>query len=86
MHEVESFAHVLGHNYFLCDRFYSGQNQGIVLRCHVLDFDATSDALQQIHYERMKTSVLGEDVDGGWHELVLYRRGRGRSDVTVRRR
>ena len=62
--KVWLFALVLGHSRFLWGRFCSGQDQGTVLRCHVLAFEAIGGAPQEILYDRMKTAVLGEDADG----------------------
>ena len=62
--KVWLFALVLGHSRFLWGRFCSGQDQGTVLRCHILAFEAIGGASQEILYDRMKTAVLGEGADG----------------------
>lgn len=62
--KVWLFALVPGHSRFLWGRFRSGQDQGTVLRCHVLAFEAIGGAPQEILYDRMKTAALGEDAGG----------------------
>ena len=65
------FSMVLGYSRLIWARFVVYQDLGSVLRCHVAAFEAFGGAPREILYDRMKTAVLGEDVDG----LVVYNRG-----------
>jgi hypothetical protein len=64
------FSMVLGYSRLIWARFVLHQDLGTVLRCHVAAFEATGGAPREILYDRMKTAVLGQDVDG----LIVYNR------------
>ena len=64
------FSLVLGYSRLIWARFVLHQDLGTVLRCHVAAFQALGGAPREILYDRMKTAVLGQDVDG----LVIYNR------------
>lgn len=64
------FSLVLGYSRLIWARFVLHQDLGTVLRCHVAAFQALGGAPREILYDRMKTAVLGQDVDG----LIIYNR------------
>ncbi len=64
------FSLVLGYSRLIWARFVLHQDLGTVLRCHVAAFQALGGAPREILYDRMKTAVLGQDIDG----LVIYNR------------
>jgi len=64
------FSLVLGYSRLILACFVPHQDLGTVLRCHVAAFQALGGAPREILYDRMKTAVLGQDVDG----LVIYNR------------
>lgn len=64
------FSMVLGYSRLIWARFVLHQDLGTVLRCHVAAFEAIGGAPREVLYDRMKTAVLGQDVDG----LVIYNR------------
>ena len=51
-------------------QFVVHQDLQSLLRCHIAAFTAIGGAPREILYDRMKTAVIGEDVDG----LVVYNR------------
>ena len=51
-------------------RFVLHQDLQTVLRCHIAALEAIGGAPREILYDRMKTAVIGEDLDG----LVIYNR------------
>ena len=65
------FSMVLGYSRLIWGRFVVHQDLQSVLRCHAAAFEALGGAPREILYDRMKTAVIGEDVDG----LVVYNRG-----------
>jgi len=64
------FSLVLGYSRLIWARFALHQDLGTVLRCHVAAFQALGGAPREILYDRMKTAVLRQDVEG----LVIYNR------------
>lgn len=64
MRKVWLFSFVLGNSRWLWGRFCVNQKLETVLRCHVAAFAACGGAASEVLYDRMKTAVLGEDVDG----------------------
>ncbi len=64
------FSLVLGCSRLIWARFVLHQDLGTLLRCHVAAFQAIGGVPREILYDRMKTAVLGQDVDG----LVIYNR------------
>jgi transposase len=58
------FTLVLGHSRYLWGRFVWHQDLLTVLGCHVLAFAALGGTPREILYDRMKTAVLGEAVEG----------------------
>jgi transposase len=58
------FAMVLGSSRFLFARFVPGQGLEEVVRCHLAAFAAFGGVPREILYDRMKTAVIGEDLDG----------------------
>ena len=64
------FSMVLGYSRLIWARFVLHQDLQSVLRCHIAAFEAIGGAPRTILYDRMKTAVIGEDVDG----LVIYNR------------
>lgn len=65
------FCLVLGHSRLIRARFVVHQDLQTVLRCHIAAFEAIGGAPREILYDRMKTAVIGEDLEG----LVIYNRG-----------
>jgi transposase len=65
------FSMVLGYSRLIWARFVVHQDLQTVLRCHIAALEAIGGAPREILYDRMKTAVIGEDVDG----LVIYNRG-----------
>ena len=61
---------VLGYSRLIWARFVVHQDLQSVLRCHIAALEAIGGAPREILYDRMKTAVIGEDVDG----LVIYNR------------
>jgi transposase len=64
------FSMVLGYSRLIWARFVVHQDLQSVLRCHIAALEAIGGAPREILYDRMKTAVIGEDVDG----LVIYNR------------
>jgi transposase len=64
------FSMVLGHSRLIWARFVLHQDLQTVLRCHIAALEAIGGVPCEILYDRMKTAVLGEDLDG----LVIYNR------------
>jgi hypothetical protein len=64
------FSMVLGHSRLIWARFVLHQDLQTVLRCHIAALEAIGGVPREILYDRMKTAVLGEDLDG----LVIYNR------------
>ena len=64
------FSLVLGHSRLIWARFVVHQDLQTVLRCHIAALEAIGGAPREILYDRMKTAVIGEDLDG----LVVYNR------------
>lgn len=62
--KVWLFSMVLGHSRWLWGRFCASQNLQTVMRCHIAAFDATGGVTCEILYDRMKTAVIGESIDG----------------------
>jgi len=62
------FTMVLGYSRFLWGRFCPNQKLATVLRCHIDAFDDQGGVPKEILYDRMKTAVVGTDVD----DLVVY--------------
>jgi transposase len=58
------FTMVLGHSRYLWGEYVWHQDLLSVLRCHVAAFAALGGTPQQILYDRMKTAVLDETVEG----------------------
>jgi transposase len=58
------FSLVLGHSRFLWGEYVWHQDLLTVLRCHVAAFAALGGSPRQILYDRMKTAVIGEAVEG----------------------
>ncbi|WP_439397409.1 IS21 family transposase [Bradyrhizobium sp. PMVTL-01] len=61
------FSMVLGHSRLIWARFVLHQD---LLRCHIAALQAIGGVPRKTLYDRMKTAVLGEDLDG----LVIYNR------------
>src|SRR3954463_9146504 len=61
---------VLGYSRLIWARFVLHQDLQTVLRCHMAAFEAIGGAPREVLYDRMKTDVIGEDLDG----LVIYNR------------
>jgi len=55
---------MLGHSRFLFARYVLHQYLQTLLRCHMQAFEALGSAPIDILYDRMKTTVTGEDGDG----------------------
>ena len=68
MQIVWLFTMVLGYSRFLWGRFCPNQKLATVLRCHIDAFDDQGGVPKEILYDRMKTAVVGTDVD----DLVVY--------------
>ena len=64
------FSMVLGYSRLIWARFVVHQDLQSVLRCHIAALEAIGGVPREILYDRMKTVVGGEDVDG----LVVYNR------------
>ena len=64
------FSMVLGYSRLIWARFVLHQDLQTVLRCHVAAFEAIGGVPREVLYDRMKTAVIGEDLDG----LVIYNR------------
>ncbi len=64
------FSMVLGHSRFLFARFVVRQDLQTVLRGHIAAFEAMGGVPREILYDRMKTAVIGEDVEA----RVIYNR------------
>src|SRR5215212_9400201 len=64
------FSMVLGHSRLIWARFVVHQDLQTVLRCHIAALEAIGGSPREILYDRMKTAVIGEDVDG----LIIYNR------------
>jgi transposase len=64
------FSMVLGYSRLIWARFVVHQDLQSVLRCHIAALEAIGGAPREILYDRMKTAVIGEDMDG----LVIYNR------------
>jgi transposase len=64
------FSMVLGYSRLIWARFVLHQDLQTVLRCHIAAFEAIGGAPREVLYDRMKTAVIGEDLDG----LVIYNR------------
>lgn len=64
------FSMVLGYSRLIWGRFVVHQDLQSVLRCHIAALEAIGGAPHEILYDRMKTTVIGEDADG----LVVYNR------------
>ena len=64
------FSMVLGYSRLIWARFVLHQDLQTVLRCHIAALEAMGGAPRTILYDRMKTAVIGEDVEG----LVVYNR------------
>ncbi len=62
------FTMVLGYSRFLWGRFCPNQKLPSVLRCHIEAFAELGGVPQEILYDRMKTAVVGTDLD----DLVVY--------------
>jgi transposase len=58
------FSLVLGHSRYLFARFVYRQTLKEVVRSHLAAFAALNGVPRQILYDRMKTAVIDEDVDG----------------------
>ena len=58
------FTMVLGHSRWLWGRFCATQDLQTVMRCHIDAFTAMDGAPQKLLYDRMKTAVISEDVEG----------------------
>jgi transposase len=69
-HIVWLFSMVLGFSRLIWAQFVVHQDLQSLLRCHIAAFTAIGGAPREILYDRMKTAVIGEDVDG----LVVYNR------------
>ena len=55
---------VLGHSRWLWGHFVVSQNLQSVLRCHTAAFSAIGGVPEEIFYDRMNTTVIGEDEAG----------------------
>ena len=64
------FSMVLGYSRLIWARFVLHQDLQTVLRCHIAALEAIGGVPREILYDRMKTAVIGEDLDG----LVIYNR------------
>ena len=64
------FSMVLGYSRLIWARFVLHQDLQSVLRCHIAALEAIGGAPRTILYDRMKTTVVGEDAEG----LVVYNR------------
>jgi len=64
------FSMVLGHSRWLWGRFCATQDLQTVMRCHIDAFAAIGGAPSEVLYDRMKTAVIDEDVEG----IVHYNR------------
>lgn len=58
------FSMVLGHSRYLWGQFEPTQDLTTVVRCHELAFEHFGGTPRQILYDRMKTAVLGDHLDG----------------------
>lgn len=58
------FSMVLGHSRWLWARFCPNQTLETVMRCYIAAFNAMGGTCGEILYDRMKTSVIGEDAAG----------------------
>jgi transposase len=59
------FSLVLGHSRMMWGRFVLHQDMQTLLRCHADAFAALGGVPTEILYDRMRTVVRGEDVEGG---------------------
>jgi transposase len=64
------FSLVLGHSRYVFARFVMHQDLQTLLRCHMLAFEAIGGVPIEILYDRMKTAVISEDVQGH----IIYNR------------
>jgi transposase len=64
------FSLVLGHSRYLFARYVLHQDLQTLLRCHMQAFAALGGVPIEILYDRMKTAVTGEDVEGH----IIYNR------------
>jgi transposase len=64
------FSLVLGYSRLIWARFVAHQDLQTVLRCHIAALEAIGGVPREILYDRMKTAVIGGDLDG----LVIYNR------------
>jgi transposase len=64
------FSMVLGYSRLIWARFVFHQDLQTVLRCHIAALEAIGGVPREILYDRMKTAVIGEDLEG----LVIYNR------------
>jgi transposase len=64
------FSMVLGYSRLIWARFVFHQDLQAVLRCHIAALEAIGGVPREILYDRMKTAVIGEDLDG----RVIYNR------------
>jgi transposase len=64
------FSMVLGYSRLIWARFVLHQDLQSVLRCHIAALESIGGVPREILYDRMKTAVTGEDLDG----LVVYNR------------
>jgi transposase len=64
------FSMVLGYSRLIWARFVLHQDLQAVLRCHIAALEAIGGVPREILYDRMKTAVIGEDLDG----RVIYNR------------
>jgi transposase len=69
-HIVWLFSLVLGYSRLIWARFVVHQDLQTVLRCHIAALEAIGGVPREILYDRMKTAVIGGDLDG----LVIYNR------------
>jgi transposase len=58
------FSLVLGHSRFMFARYVMHQDLQTLLRCHIQAFTVLGGVPIEIHYDRMKTAVTGEDDVG----------------------
>lgn len=58
------FSLVLGHSRYIFARYVMHQDLQTLLRCHMQAFDAIGGVPIEVLYDRMKTSVTGEDNEG----------------------
>jgi transposase len=70
------FSLVLGHSRYSWGEFVWHQDLLTVLRCHVAAFAALGGVPHEILYDRMKTAVLDETVDGIIYNARLQALGR----------